>query len=57
MVSRFRSQSDPVNDIWDCDFDLYVFKSNKTGSVVWSGSMDDDEEGRTSSSNFRKENI
>jgi hypothetical protein len=31
--------------------------TNKTGSVVRSGSMDDDDEGRTSSANFRKENI
>jgi hypothetical protein len=29
----------------------------KTGSVVWSGSMGDDEERRTSSASFRKENI
>jgi hypothetical protein len=28
-----------------------------SSSVVWSGSMDDDEEGRTSSASFRKENI
>jgi len=30
--------------------------TNKTGIVVWSGSMDDDEE-RTRSTDFRKENI
>jgi hypothetical protein len=35
----------------------YVMRTNKTSSVVWSGSMDDDEEGRTRSANFRKENI
>ena len=29
----------------------------KTDSNVRSGNMDDDEEGRTSSTNFRKENI
>jgi hypothetical protein len=32
-------------------------RENKTSSVVWSGSMDVDEEGRTSSANFPKENI
>jgi hypothetical protein len=31
--------------------------TNKTGSVVWSGSMDVDEERRTSCVNFWKENI
>ena len=29
----------------------------KTGSVVWSGSMDIDEERRTSSANVWKENV
>jgi len=29
-------------------------QTNKTGSVVWSGSMDGDEERRTSSANFFK---
>jgi hypothetical protein len=28
--------------------------TNKTSSAVWSGRMDDDEEGRTSCANFRK---
>ena len=27
------------------------------GSNVWSGNVEDDEKGRTSSANFRKENI
>ena len=31
--------------------------TNKTGSVVWSGSMDVDEERRTICANFWKENI
>jgi hypothetical protein len=31
--------------------------TNKTGSNIWSGNMDDDEEGRTSSAYFLKENI
>jgi hypothetical protein len=30
---------------------------NKTDSNIWSGNMDDDEEGRTSSAYFWKENI
>jgi hypothetical protein len=34
-----------------------LFRGIKTSSVVWSGSMGDDEEGRISSANFRKENI
>jgi len=34
-----------------------IAHTNKTGSVVWSGSIDVDEERRTSSANFLKENI
>jgi hypothetical protein len=36
---------------------ILLYDTNKTGCVVWSGSMDDDKERRTSSANFRKENI
>jgi len=35
---------------------MYIVKdANKTGSVVWSGRMDVDEERRTSCANFFKE--
>jgi hypothetical protein len=34
---------------------LHICKT--ANSSVWSGNMDDDEEGRTNSASFRKENI
>jgi hypothetical protein len=37
--------------------DLAQMNVSNTSSVVWSGSIDNDEEGRTSSANFQKENI
>ena len=34
-----------------------IYDTNKTDSSEWSGNMDDEEEGRTSTANFWKENI
>jgi len=44
----------PANGRWDL---TWCLKGYKTDSSIWSGNMDDDEEGRTSSANFCKENI
>jgi hypothetical protein len=43
---------------WKRGFNPVIWlPNNKTGSIIWSRKMEEDEEGRRSCANFRKENV